>query len=438
MVKRFQKTKERAVRRGGRIMSFARKFDISFSLPWVGYVLFVVYTCVAVTSLSGCNSGKKMENVRSPIEVGVVMVSPRDVPVTLVFVGQTESSRQVEIRARVNGFLDKRVYEEGSMVTVGQVMFQMEKSPFEASLQEARGELSLQQARLSQAKVNLDRIRPLVSRNAVSKKDFDDAVSNEQAAQATVLAAEGKVRQAELNVSYTTIRSPVTGLSSRSKKQEGSFISTGPDSLLTYVAQLDPIWVNYSVSENEALKYRDQESKGLLRLPKDNDFVVEVVLADGSIFPHKGRVSFTEPSFSSETGTYMVRAVIVNPKGVLRPGQFVRVYQKGAVRPNAILVPQKAVMQGAKGHFVWIISKENKAEFRDVEVGDWYGDYWFINRGIRVGERVAVDGVMKLATGVPVKIVEVNGQERKSSVQGNENTPPVKSAGVTKPTRPAE
>jgi membrane fusion protein (multidrug efflux system) len=144
----------------------------------------------------------------------------------------------------------------------------------------------------------------------------------------------------------------------------------------------------------------------LLRLPKNNNFNVEVVLADGSVFPQTGRLGFTEPSYSSETGTYLVRAVIANPKGALRPGQFVRVHLRGAIRPNAILVPQRAVMQGAKGHFVWVLTAESKAEFRTVEAGDWHGDNWFINRGLKAGERVAVDGAMKLAAGVPVKVVE--------------------------------
>jgi membrane fusion protein (multidrug efflux system) len=369
-------------------------------------VLVLALTAFAVLLLGGCSREKKSAAAPASIEVTAVTVVPKDTPVTLEFVGQTESSRLVEIRARVNGFLDKRAYEEGAVVKAGQIMFQMERSPYEAALQEARGELSVQEARLSQASANLGRIRPLAPQRAISKKDLDDAASNEQAAQAAVLSAEGKVRQAELNLNYTTIRSPVTGLSSRAKKHEGSYISAGPDSLLTYVAQLDPVWVNFSISENEALKQRDQETKGLLRLPKNNNFNVEVVLADGSVFPQTGRLGFTEPSYSSETGTYLVRAVIANPKGALRPGQFVRVHLRGAIRPNAILVPQRAVMQGAKGHFVWVLTAESKAEFRTVEAGDWHGDNWFINRGLKAGERVAVDGAMKLAAGVPVKVVE--------------------------------
>ena len=395
-------------------------------------VLAVIWASLALVLLTGCHKEKKAGTPPPAVEVTAVTTTPRDTPVTLEFVGQTESSRQVEIRARVNGFLDKRIYEEGTMVKAGQIMFQMERFPLEASLQEAKGELAVQEARLSQATANLDRIRPLLSRKAISKKDFDDAVSNEQAAQAAVLSSKGKVRQAELNLSYTTISSPVTGLSSRAKKQEGSYISAGPDSLLTYVAQIDPIWVNYSISENETLKYREQEARGLIRFPRSSDLIIEVVLADGSVFPNKGRVSFTEPSFSSETGTYLVRAVIANPNGMLKPGQFVRVRVRGAIRPNAILVPQRAVMQGAKGHFVWTINKEDKAEFRVVEAGDWYGDEWFINKGLNPGERVVVDGAIKLAAGIPVKITQPAAEPAKPG------SPGIAKPAELKETRPAQ
>ncbi len=381
--------------------------------PVVASIGVVFISFFLLSLVTACTKGKKGPGQPLSVEVTTVTVSPKDTPVNLEFVGQTESSRQVEIRARVNGFLDKRLYEEGNMVQTGQVMFQMERSPFEAALQEAKGDLAIQQARYTQAKANLERIRPLVGLNAISKKDFDDAVSTEEAARAGVLASQGKVRQAELNLGYTTVRSPVMGLSSRAKKQEGSYVSTGTDSLLTYVAQIDPIWVNFSISENETLKYRDQGARGLLKFPGSDDFTVEVVLADGSVFPNKGRVGFREPAFSSETGTFMVRAIISNPQSILKPGQFVRVNLKGAIRPKAILVPQRAVMQGAKGHFVWVAGKDNKAELRYIVAGDWYGDDWFINGGLRAGDRVVVDGGIRLAPGTSLKIVEpTTGSEK--------------------------
>jgi len=257
-------------------------------------------------------------------EVTAITVAPKDAPVTLEFVAQTQSSREVEIRARVQGFLDKRLYTEGQPVRTGQVLFQMDRKPFEAALQSAKGQLKQQQARLDVATQNLARVRPLAAQNAVSQKDLDDAIGNEQQARAAVLAAEGEVRTAQLNLSYTTISSPLTGLTSYARKQEGSYVTPGEGGFLTYVSQLNPMWVNFSMSENELLKYRTDLANGRIKAPPNNEFDVEVVLADGSVFPNRGRINFIDPSFSKETGTFLIRTVVDNPEGKLRPGQFVR------------------------------------------------------------------------------------------------------------------
>lgn len=360
---------------------------------------------MALGLLAGC--GKEAAKPQAAVpQVTAVTVSQKDTPVALEFVAETQSSREVEIRARVEGFLDKRLYTEGDVVKAGQAMFQMDRKPFEAALQSAKGQLEQQRARLSVAKQNLARIRPLAEQNAVSKKDLDDAVGNEQQARAAVLAAEGEVRTAQLNLSYTTIYSPLTGLSSFAKKQEGSYVSTGDQALLTSVSQLDPIWVNFSMSENELLKFRADIEKGRFNAPPNNEFDVEVVLGDGSVYPTRGKINFISPSFSKETGTFLIRTVFANPEGKLRPGQFVRTKVWGGMRPGAILVPQRAVLQGAKSHYVWVIDKEGKARERVVEVGDWHGDDWFINQGLRPGERVVVDGAVRVASGVPLKIVD--------------------------------
>jgi membrane fusion protein (multidrug efflux system) len=337
--------------------------------------------------------------------VSVVTVAPQDTPVQFEFVAQTESSREVEIRARVDGFLEKRLYTEGDMVRTGQPMFQMDRKPFEAALLTAKGQLAQQQARLEVAAANLVRVRPLAAKNAVSKKELDDAVGNEKQAQAAVLAAEGEVRQAALNLGYTTINSPLRGLSSFAKRQEGSYLTAGDSGLLTTVSQVDPIWVNFSISENVLLRDRDEIAKGRLRFPANLDFEVEVVLADGSVFPKRGHINFAEPSFSPATGTFLVRTGFPNPNGLLRPGQFVRARVYGATRPNAIRVPQRAVQQGSKGHYVWVIGNDGKARQRAVEVGDWYGDDWFISDGLRVGERVVVDGAGRVSPNAPLKVV---------------------------------
>lgn len=364
----------------------------------------------AFSGLAGC-SREQQAPPTPPLEVTAVSVTPRDTPVQFEFVAQTQSSREVEIRARVDGFLDKRLYTEGNMVRAGQPLFQMDRKPFEAALQSAEGQLEQQRAKLAVAEANLRRVRPLAARNAVSKKELDDAIGMERSSRAAVLAAEGEVRTARLNLGYTTIASPLQGLSSFAKKQEGSYLTAGAEGLLTTVSQVDPIWVNFSVSENEMLSYRDQIAKGRLKFPRgQNDFEVEVILADGSVFPRRGRINFAEPSFNSETGTFLVRTELSNPQGQLRPGQFVRARVYGATRPHAMQLPQRAVQQGAKGHYVWVIGNDGKARQRVVEVGDWIGDDWFISDGLKAGERVVVDGAGRVSPAAPLRVAQLAPQ----------------------------
>lgn len=353
---------------------------------------------------AGCKKQAAAPTLGAP-EVTVLTVTQRDTPVDYEFTAQTQSSREVQIRARVDGFLDKRVYVEGQLVKAGQTMFFMDPKPFEAALQTAKGQLAQQQARLTVAQANLARVKPLAAQNALSKKDLDDATGNEKQAAAAVFEAEGQVQTAQLNLSYTTIKSPLNGLSSFARQQDGSYVTANANGLLTEVYQLDPMWVNFSISENEMLRYRDEVSAGRLRFPQNNDFLVTVVLADGSTFPEQGHINFANPAFSTETGTFLVRAAFDNPKGILRPGQFVRARVSGAIRPNAVLVPQRAVLQGAKSHYVWVVDNESKAHEQVVEVGDWHGDDWFVTDGLKAGDRIVVDGALRVTADAPLKII---------------------------------
>jgi membrane fusion protein (multidrug efflux system) len=303
------------------------------------------------------------------------------------------------------------------MVRQGQPLFQMDRKPFEAALQSAQGQLEQQRAKLETAQANLKRVRPLAARNAVSKKELDDAIGIERSSRAAVLAAEGEVRTASLNLGYTTIASPLRGLSSFAKRQEGSYLTVGEQGLLTTISQVDPIWVNFSISENELLSYRDQIAKGRLKFPGSHDFEVEVVLADGTVFPKRGRINFAEPSFNSDTGTFLVRTELPNPNGQLRPGQFVRARVYGASRPQAMQLPQRAVQQGSKGHYVWVIGTDGKARQRAVEVGDWNGDDWFISDGLKPGERVIVDGAGRVTPTAPLRVAQLAPQPALAQAQ---------------------
>jgi membrane fusion protein (multidrug efflux system) len=356
-----------------------------------------------VAMLAGCGKAPPQVPARGPNIVSTITVSAADVPVTAEFVAQTQSSRLVNIQARVSGFLDRRVYTEGSLVKEGQVLFLMDRKPFQAQLDQARAALQQQQAALETTRSNLERTKPLVQQDALSQKDLDDATGQFQQASAAVAQAKAQVVQAELNLSYTTITSPVDGISSYALQADGTYLSTS-NSQLTTVAALSPMWVNFSVSENQFQNLHRQVEKGQLKPPADGNFEVEVVLVDGTVFPNKGRITFSEPEFDTKTGTFLVRASVANPKGTLRPNQFVRVRVGGAVRPDAIIVPQRAVQQGPKGHFVWVLDAGGKAENRPVTVGDWHGDGWFVNEGLRPGERVVVDGALGLTPGAAVQV----------------------------------
>lgn len=370
---------------------------------YVRVISFLFAACL----LAACEQEAPPQQRPAP-RVSVVTVMPQTIPYEVTFVAQTESSRQVDIVARVSGFLDKIAYREGELVKAGQLLFQIDPKPFRAQLEAAKGELEAQQARHTTALANLKRIRPLAQQNALPQSDLDKAQGEFDASKAAVFSAQAKVTEAELNLGYTTIASPVTGLASRSLQREGAYLNSLSDTAkLTYVAAIDPIWVNFSISQNQVAKWGDLTKKGLLVPPKNQDYIVELEMIDGSIYPEKGKINFADPSFSQETGAFLVRAVLPNPKQQLRPGMFVTARVKGSVRPDAIVVPQLAVQQGSNGHLVYVVKEDGTAEVRPVVVGDYYGTKDIvIMTGLRAGDRVVTEGVLKVVPGRPVQIVE--------------------------------
>ncbi len=351
--------------------------------------------------LHGCGREAPKPVEKGPPGVTVVTVERRDVPVVGIYVAQTQSSQAVNIQARVSGFLDKRVYVEGSVVKNGQILFQMDQKPFIAQVEAAKAGLQRNQAAHDVAAANLARVQPLTRLNALSQKDLDDAKGQFEQTAAAVEQSKAQLFEAELNLSYTTIRSPVDGVSSYAVVADGTYVNP-QNAQLTTVSVLTPIWINFSISENELERIRNEVKRGLLTLPPDRTYVVEVEMVDGTLFPQTGRVTFADPSYNSTTGTFLLRATVDNPGGVLRPNQYVRVRLTGAIRPNAIVVPQRAVQQSAKGHFVWVIDRDQQAEQRPVTVGDWKGEGWLISEGLETGERVVVDGGIRLAPGARV------------------------------------
>jgi membrane fusion protein, multidrug efflux system len=363
-------------------------------------VLFFVGISIGMI---GCQSKPKMPE-RPNAAVTAFVVQPQTIPATFEFVGVAKSSHPVQIRSRVEGYLWGIDYEEGTPVKKGQLLFHIDPRTYEASVREAEGELAREEAILWRAKRSLERIKPLFSKNAVSQKDLDDATAGVLTAEANIISAKAKLYQDELNLSYTKITSPIDGLSGRAAYKEGALIVPNVNGLLTQISVIDPIWIVFSISDNQILQSQGARAKNELILPEQKEYTVRLKLADGNMFPEEGKVNFSAPTLDPDTGSLVVRAEFPNPNKMVLPGQFVKAFVLGATRPNAIFVPQKSVFQGLNGMSVFVVDKNNKASMRNVEVGEWYEDYWIIKRGLTAGETVVVDGVNKVSEGATVNI----------------------------------
>ena len=360
---------------------------------------------VFLGALTGCDAPVARQATVPTIEVTAMTVTPVDVPLTPTFVAEVKSSHQVDVVARVSGFLDRIAYREGSMVEKGDVLFRIDPKPLQAQLAAEKAELARSQTEHWIAKVELDRIRPLAERNAASRSDLDNAIGRLRTAEAMIVRAQARVEKAELDLGYATIRSPIRGIAGEAVVREGAFLTAGvSDAKLTSVTRMDPVWVEFSVTQNQFLGMRDRVNRGMVFSPEASAYEIEVELSDGQIYAPKGRFNFVEPIFNQRTGTFHVRVEIPNPEGTLIPGMAVRVRVKGAFRPNAIVIPQKAVQQSANGHIVYVVNDKSVAEVRPVVMGEWIGQDWIAEQGLQAGDRVIVEGFQRLAPGIPVKI----------------------------------
>ncbi|MCI0347753.1 MAG: efflux RND transporter periplasmic adaptor subunit [Chloroflexi bacterium] len=382
--------------------SFARSGAVARAL---------VPICLAVVVAACGEVGGQPHGQMPPPEVAVVTVEPKTLPVRYEYPGQTAGYREVEVRARVNGILLKRNYQEGATVKRGQSLFLIDPAPFQVALAKAEADLATADARQAQAAREAERLKSVLDIKAVSRKEYDDAVSSAQISAAEVKGAQARVAEAKLNLEYTRVESPINGVSSRALQSEGTLVS-GPQVLLTSVTQVDPIYVIFGIPEADHLRIRRDVEAGRLRLPPDRRFDVTVTVADGVAYGKPGKLDFTDVRVNPATGTTEARADLPNDAGRLRPGQFVRVRLSGAVRPDAITVPQRAVLEGPKGKFVYVVNAESKVEPRPVVVGEWVGEAWVIDSGLAAGDKVVVDGVMKIGPGAPVTIAAPAGEAK--------------------------
>jgi membrane fusion protein, multidrug efflux system len=344
-----------------------------------------------------------------PIPVAIEEVKPHDVAIEFEYPAQTAGSREVEVRARVSGILLKRNYEEGATVRPGQSLFSIDPASYEAAAARAEADVSSAEARLNNATRNAKRARPLYEAKAASQKDLDDAVSAEEVASADLKSARARLADAKRDLGYTRVEAPVAGVTSRSLKSEGTLIA-GPQDLLTTVTQVDPIYVNFGLSEADQAALKRDAAAGKLVLPKDGRFDVSIRMEDGHVYSRAGKLVFTDVRVNNQTGTSDARAVVPNPNAEVRPGQFVRVLLKGAKRVNAMTVAQRAVQEGPQGKVVCVIGKEGKAEPRPVTLGDWTGKEWVVLSGVAPGDKVITDGLMKvmMMPGAPVAVGDPN------------------------------
>jgi membrane fusion protein (multidrug efflux system) len=379
---------------------------------------FLLVAAILVLLLTACGPGGPPPNGGfPPAVVAVAETKPRTVAVEFEYPAQTAGSREVEVRARVTGILQSRNYTEGAAVREGQSLFTIDPAPFQAALARAEADVAAAEARHAAAARNARRMKPVFEAKAASQKDFDDATSAEEIAAADLKAANARLREARLNLEYTRVESPVAGTASRALKSEGSLVS-GPDVLLTTVSRTDPIHVNFGLPEAELARLKADAEAGRLVVPTDLRFEVGLRFEDGRVHARPGKLAFTDTRVNPATGTVDARAELPNADGAVRPGQFVRVVLKGAVRPEAITVPQRAVMEGPQGKIVYVLGAGNKAEPRPVVVGDWAGGEWIVASGLKAGEKVIVDGLMKVFPGAVVQVGDPNAPSPQPSPKG--------------------
>lgn len=356
--------------------------------------------------LQGSDPTPQAMQARGPqraVSVSMLTLGARTVPLQPLFLGQTEASQTVEIRARVSGFLESRHFEEGGEVTAGQLLFRIDPRSFQASLDLARAQLASARAEFALARSKVSRYTRLRKSNATTQDELEQWQTEEQVAQANITIANARIVNSELDLGYTEITSPMDGRIGMALKEVGSYVDGSSNGLLAVVEKTDPIYVRYTVSEQDILQSRRLARSGKTSQPLQSQMRLKVTLADGTPYPYEGKITYTDPQIDPSTSSSVMRGTFPNPDGQLLPGQFVHVRIDGIDRLNALLVPKTAVLQNPAGAFVYVVSKENTAELRNVTLGDWHEGQWVIEAGLEPGETVITDHLMQLRPGMAVE-----------------------------------
>ncbi len=398
-------------------------------------IAFLAVVCaLPICALSGCEpKAAEAPAPPPPPDVKVSKVLERDVPVYVEAIGETRGNTEIEIRARVEGFIESVDYKEGQLVKKGDLLYTIDSRPFETSLAQAKAQLAEAEARLARAHQDVVRYEPLVAKNAISRQEYDNAVAVEHANTAGVDAQKAVVEQAKIDLSYTKVIAPEDGLAGRTEVYAGTLVGRGQSTLLTRISRIDPIRVRFSFPERDYLEFARKRGSGVD--PKaGSDVPFELVMADGSVHPQPGKLVFVDRNVDTQTGTIMAEAEFPNPGQIIRPGQYGRVRARIEMRKGAILVPQRAV-QEVQGIFNVMVVEGDTTEQRRVETGERIGSLWVITSGLKSGDRVVVEGLQKVrpkmkvnATEVPIEEKDAAKGDTKSAAPPSSETPPEKPA----------
>lgn len=362
----------------------------------------------ACSKNGGADSAPAAAQQAPQVPVGVVVATPGDIGVLTELPGRIEASRVAQVRARSAGILQKRLFQEGSDVKTGQVLFQIDAAPYEAAVQSASAALARAEANELQAATQFERFRPLVAAQAISQQDFDNAQAALKQAQAEVQAARANLRTAQINLGYARVTAPIAGRIGQALVTEGALVGQGEATPLAVIQQIDPVYINFTQSASEAFQLRKAMQAGTLQSGGEASASVQVLLDDGSIYEHRGKLLFTDLTVDSGTGQVTLRAEVPNPNGLLLPGLYVRIRMEQAQAKNAIALPQQAVTRTEQGNFVTVVGPDGTTERRAVQVSLAQDNQWLVQSGLQAGEQVMVDGFQKLQMlppGTPVKAV---------------------------------
>ncbi len=357
-----------------------------------------VVAALGAAIVVGC--GKKEGPKIGPPEVYVTQAVQKDVPVIMELVGQTSGSKDVEIRARVEGYLESVNFREGDFVKEGDLLYTIDPKPFEASLAQAKGDLANAKAKLAGAEITWNRLKPLAAQQAVSQQDFDTATANRDAAKASVDATKAAVDQAQLNLGYTRISAPLSGLADVTKVKPGNLVGRSESTLLTTISVVDPIYFTASLTEGDYLRLVEKSAKGPGQAEQKAD--IELILASGGVYPFLGRLDAIHRAVDPKTGTLATRLVYPNPERFVRPGQYGRIRFTIDTLKGAVCIPQKAVEELQGVQQIVVVGADKKAEVRTVKMGPRFGDLWAVLEGLKVGETIVVEGLQSAKSGAEV------------------------------------